>query len=138
MTLSYAGRCLFRYASSSSPGSNPVRNLDSRVIFVPAFAHVGAAADFAVVLRTIWIYAPPNVEETRGLKLGWIRDYFIEQVLQAFTLSITWSVGTRRTMLVTSKIVEIKTEFEFDRQKNVVVGFEAPLSVVTPRSMAGC
>lgn len=38
----------------------------------------------------------------------------------------------------TSRIVEMKTEFALERQKNVVMGWDAAFRLVTARTIAGC
>jgi len=38
----------------------------------------------------------------------------------------------------TSRMVEMKTAFALERQKNVVVGLDATFSFVTARTIAGC
>jgi hypothetical protein len=52
--------------------------------------------------------------------------------------SLSFVVQSDEELVRTSRIVEMKTEFELERQRNVVCGFTVVFIALTARVMAGC
>lgn len=115
--------------------------LEERVELL-ALAHVRAAPDFAGVLRAVRVDAPAEVEEPVGFPLGGVGDDFVEEVLETLGLCSVRGQARYTAYLEETqrafRMVEMKTELAFERQKNIVLGFEPAFSFLTARTMAGC
>ena len=84
---SYAGWCLSKNASNSSPGAQVACvefEVDKRTH--GTFAHIGAAADFARVLGAGGVDAPAQLEQPGGVPFGGVRDDLVEELVEAFRL----------------------------------------------------
>jgi hypothetical protein len=103
------------------------------------FAHIGAAADLALMLWTAGINPAIQLKKTWTLPLGRIGNNFLKKVLKTFWLKCSPQKKKRKKMGVmvsTSRIVEMNTELAFDKQRNVVL--PPALRFSTPRTIAGC
>jgi len=110
------------------------------------FAKVHAAAERTVMLWPIGVDVPSEFEQTGRVPLCRIGHYLCEEILE--TLCLLYTQVSRRFHSGrepddegpsrTCRMVEMKTELALERQRNVVCGFAAAFSLLTPRIIAGC
>ena len=92
------------------------------------------------MLRASGINPAAKLEQARRVPFGGVGHDLSEEILKALGLlaySESNSVEGWDNMR-TWRIVVIKIELAFERQKKVVAGLEAALTSLTPRTIAGC